>query len=416
MSQQSYWKGGGKDALLGKAVVSPTGHVVAKNYDPKAMHEGDLGLSVRIDRKFDEMTPEQRMAAAGVADELAALLRQGVGAETDLGFRPGMVVRATSDGDEVHGLIERITPFSVLLRVVSTLGALILKQLPLGVWALEERTGFTGVEGLLIRFCTEASDDEIDVENFDDSVMRHITSDEGIRRCFVEGGDANSGCAWVARHLPNEDLRAWVLLQKVWPAHDVLPTVERIDTIVSWIRTFDSADSVDPSAFLRLHELDAPEEVYLELIKTSKSIETMVRIASYSTADAVLEVIRRKSLQSRDWQNKKIYGGSLGENVTYAAFKILPREDALDLVRRLKLSLTEAIWQITGGGRCRGDRLNDNVLEEILDAVSLEDVLKRAEVEPDWQTEIPRVYRRKALEMGWKYLGSGKWERLPTSP
>lgn len=318
MSQQSYWKGGGKDALLGKAVVSPTGHVVAKNYDPKQLREGDLGISVRVDRRFEEMTPEQRMAAAGVADELSTLLKQGVGAEADLGFTPGMVVRATSGEDEVHGLIERIMPHSVLLRAIDPMRKLVLTQLPLGVWALEERSGFLGLEGLAARFVLEVddgSDEDAGLDDGDWSVFHHIR-DEGLVKDCIFNGKFTNGVGEVLSRLP-EGLRRWALVnakEMPWERRNQIEEmlayrVEDPETIVAWFGARDwpqelakefhrerdwSFDGPTNVALVRLQELKASDDVYRALIATKppwRVIETVA--AFFQEAEPLLELIER---------------------------------------------------------------------------------------------------------------------------
>ncbi len=299
MSQQSYWKGGGKDALLGKAVVSPTGHVVAKNYDPKQLHEGDLGLSVRIDRKFEEMTPEQRMAAGGIVDELAALLRTGVGAaDEDLGFKRGMVVRADNAGDaqQMYGLIERITPHSVLLRVVSKNYKVVLKQLPLGVWALEECHGRVGLEGLVLEFIFDhgpgnirapRNETEWQHGDFCLELIRNLQSAEAILECFESWW---SVLPWIAKHRLNEDLRKQILEKydnvgngESTVGEYVLPTVEDPETIIAWFQrvgpegfTHRTAGHIK-IALRRFNELRPAKELFTKLSE-SLSGEWLPRI------------------------------------------------------------------------------------------------------------------------------------------
>lgn len=66
--KESFWKGDGKNAWTAKAVISPTGHVIAKNYAAEDLHVGDLGITLRLDRRLDGFTPEQRLAAQGILE------------------------------------------------------------------------------------------------------------------------------------------------------------------------------------------------------------------------------------------------------------------------------------------------------------------------------------------------------------
>lgn len=322
MSGHSFWKGDGKSALLGKAVVSPTGHVVARNYDPKTLHEGDLGIGVRVDRKFEEMTPEQRMAAGGVADELANLLRGAVGAETELGFAPGMVVRATDGNSETLGLIERITPHSVLLRVVNNDGKLVLKQLPLNIFALEEAPEVVGIPGLVLIFLEGSA----------------WVRDELIERVRPED------LLTLAMRSSSREVKIAAIMRFVDPAHTIAMLKETQD---QYVRDMCLKKITDPDAlvqlvlsnelwngergrhpltiFKRLCDLDPPESYFKLLAK--QALHYLVREGAV------------RQITDRAFLDELLYGDdSTAASAAYEEIRDEIRDpdlDPMDVVRRL---------------------------------------------------------------------------------
>lgn len=112
----SFWKGDGEKALTLKAAVSPTGHVVARNYQPDDLRDGDLGLTLRLDRgKLVGLTPEQRLAAQSLAEGMSRELLRALGKEEleGTGFPVGTMVTI---GNRV-GMIERETKLGLHLVV-----------------------------------------------------------------------------------------------------------------------------------------------------------------------------------------------------------------------------------------------------------------------------------------------------------
>lgn len=79
--KESFWTGNGKNAWTTKVVVSCTGHAVAKNYQTDDIRFGDLGLTMRLDRKLDGMTTEQRLAAQDLAQAMFTDLMRMLGKE-----------------------------------------------------------------------------------------------------------------------------------------------------------------------------------------------------------------------------------------------------------------------------------------------------------------------------------------------
>lgn len=153
--EKNYYASSSAKVHIVKAVVSGTGHVVGKNYSRDKLHEGDVGLELRIDRgNLTAMTPEQRTAAQTVGREMVKSFLGGLGVETtEPGFQPGMVVTAIDEhGNKVLGILERVTETSVLLRTPYVDGGrshLRLCLLPLVQYVLVEEVGFIGIDGLV---------------------------------------------------------------------------------------------------------------------------------------------------------------------------------------------------------------------------------------------------------------------------
>lgn len=85
--KDSFWKSDGRRAHVSKAVVSSSGHAVARNYAIKSenpkdlLRPGDLGITMRMDRLVEGMTPEQRLAAQGLAEAMFKDLMRALGKE-----------------------------------------------------------------------------------------------------------------------------------------------------------------------------------------------------------------------------------------------------------------------------------------------------------------------------------------------
>jgi len=116
--KQSFWIGDGNVAWTAKVAVSPTGHAVARNYVVKPTKEsdkadvlrpGDVGITLRLDRLVDGMTPEQRLAAQGLAEamfkDLMKVLGKHEADEADFEAGTFLVVELT---DEHHPLLVKL--------------------------------------------------------------------------------------------------------------------------------------------------------------------------------------------------------------------------------------------------------------------------------------------------------------------
>lgn len=140
--ERSYWLGNTKTAWTGKVAVSPTGHAIQKNYKRLDLRDGDIGLTVRIDReRVNQMTPEQRLAAQAIAEEMMRDYLAALGKETveGTGIPVGTAVRIGKDEKTaistiapyldyftkraVVGVLERETRIGLHLSCVSDDGA-----------------------------------------------------------------------------------------------------------------------------------------------------------------------------------------------------------------------------------------------------------------------------------------------------
>ncbi|MFC1787600.1 hypothetical protein ACFLZY_00025 [Patescibacteria group bacterium] len=146
----THWKAESKNNVSMAAVVSTNGHVVGKNYEIQQLHQGDLGLRLRLDRgKIKEMTPEQRSLAAQTANEMHRELMTHLGAEEPDGFQPGMVVQVVYDQYRQPALVAKVSEAVVVVRCFRK-GNLVLKSVSFHRHDLEEAPGFHGLEGLCL--------------------------------------------------------------------------------------------------------------------------------------------------------------------------------------------------------------------------------------------------------------------------
>ncbi len=143
--QETFWSDASDKGLTAKAVISPTGAVIAKNFgssDP--LRNGDIGLEVRIKRKnAPELSAEQRMAAQGVAEAMSDKLKGHLGQERPAHKWPlGAVVRVRMDNfggvgfivaqSDTHlALMDFNEDCSALLRTDYPLSAIVIEQLEL---------------------------------------------------------------------------------------------------------------------------------------------------------------------------------------------------------------------------------------------------------------------------------------------
>lgn len=118
--KESFWTGNGKNAWIAKAVISSTGHAVAKNYlvngDDRdtRLRIGDLGITMRLDRKLDGMTPEQRLAAQDLAQAMFTDLMRVLGKEVIEGS--GIPIGSFIRCGEVEYRVEKETKLGLHLR------------------------------------------------------------------------------------------------------------------------------------------------------------------------------------------------------------------------------------------------------------------------------------------------------------
>jgi len=116
--KDSFWTGNGKNAFTTKVVVSPTGHAVAKNYQADDLRTGDLGITLRLDRKLDGMTPEQRLAAQGLAEAMFKDLMKALGKEEveGSGIAVGSLIQLGSYRNYEYFRVEKETRIGLHLR------------------------------------------------------------------------------------------------------------------------------------------------------------------------------------------------------------------------------------------------------------------------------------------------------------
>lgn len=121
--ERSYWPGNTKTAWTGKVVVSPTGHAVQKNYKREDLRDGDIGLTVRIDReRVKQMTPEQRLAAQAIAEEMTRDFLATLGKEVveGSGIPVGTAVQIGKD----ETVVSTIPPYLGYFKKRSVVGVL----------------------------------------------------------------------------------------------------------------------------------------------------------------------------------------------------------------------------------------------------------------------------------------------------
>ncbi|MFH1405499.1 MAG: hypothetical protein ABIH21_05425 [Patescibacteria group bacterium] len=121
----SHWKSTGDRHHVRKATVSATGQVRAKPFDPKKLPQGDMGITMRIDRNFaGEPAPEQRAALLCEARDMSRDLLTYLGDEPQ-GFEPGMIVVVTNNNAEGADALGQV---AMVVRETPN-GSLVLKRL-----------------------------------------------------------------------------------------------------------------------------------------------------------------------------------------------------------------------------------------------------------------------------------------------
>ncbi len=136
-----------------KAVISSTGFVVGKNYDPQHLQTGDIGLSVRIDRNgVEELSPSQQTAAVSVGTEMNRELVEQLGGDAGTtGFRTGMIVgHDDENGNTTNGVVEAITEGGLTLKILDDNGKWVLRHVPYTLGIIEESSDFKDATDLII--------------------------------------------------------------------------------------------------------------------------------------------------------------------------------------------------------------------------------------------------------------------------
>jgi hypothetical protein len=151
--KDSFWKGDGRVAWTAKVAVSSTGHAVARNYVVKPTKEsdkanvlrpGDVGITLRIDRLVDGMTPEQRLAAQGLAEAMFKDLMKVLGKEVsdDEDFAAGSCLSITLAGHAPWvdpGIFKLVRQTMAGLHVLKLVKGLWEKQQSLIPWSKLEK-------------------------------------------------------------------------------------------------------------------------------------------------------------------------------------------------------------------------------------------------------------------------------------
>jgi hypothetical protein len=103
------WGSGSGNVVVRKSVVSGNGHIVAKNFDPKELRVGDVGIEARLHvSQLFELNPVQRDNAARCLQVMHADLEEALGIETPSSvFRIGDVVSCGDKHSSELGLVVR---------------------------------------------------------------------------------------------------------------------------------------------------------------------------------------------------------------------------------------------------------------------------------------------------------------------
>ncbi|MBU1131817.1 hypothetical protein KKC32_01005 [Patescibacteria group bacterium] len=108
-----YYKSSGGRAQTCKVVVSGNGHVVAKNYDPKTLREGDIGITMRLDgsENLEQMSAAQKEISLTASHAMARDVFASLGeAPDDTIFKPGTCWEFCSDNSSAeYGSVIRAT-------------------------------------------------------------------------------------------------------------------------------------------------------------------------------------------------------------------------------------------------------------------------------------------------------------------
>jgi len=156
--KKSMYDGSTPRGLHLRAVVTPTGDVVAKNYDSRKLIEeskegepGDVGLCVRLDGRTDALTPAQRTSLEHQAQVMADALRRRAGIEVEAEWQAGMVVKATNNHTEVIGIVVSEDETTLRLKSFTCKGKGLKRvSLPKSTFVVEEESGRNGLDDLFL--------------------------------------------------------------------------------------------------------------------------------------------------------------------------------------------------------------------------------------------------------------------------
>lgn len=107
MSTQNYFRSPSGHVL--KVVIGNDGRAVAKNYEAKQLHPGDIGLHLRIDRYDPKMMTEAQLhVARELAESMTADFLSQLGQENSTEFKRGTLVLLVSEQKYFEiGLVEK---------------------------------------------------------------------------------------------------------------------------------------------------------------------------------------------------------------------------------------------------------------------------------------------------------------------
>lgn len=149
---EEFWSSKSSSVQVMKSVVSSNGFPIGKNYEPSALRQGDLGITMKLDLgKVHNLTPDQREVAIKVAQSMSKELLAQLGYEEQETFlKPGTVVRFQTDTDEGYGYVVKETEQLVFLKLHNKHRQTFqLKRLPINMVQIEVIPDFDGEVGLL---------------------------------------------------------------------------------------------------------------------------------------------------------------------------------------------------------------------------------------------------------------------------
>jgi|GEM_PF-7024197 len=153
---KEFWSSITQKVATFKSVISGNGMTVARNYETRDLRQGDLGLTIRVDKsKVAEMSAEQRSVAKITARNMFSELMKFLGVtETDeqLAFRPNGVVKATHvDASEkvIYGVFVSMNQAFYILKTLNESGLAVTTTLPVSKYLLDSVLDYSGIDGLI---------------------------------------------------------------------------------------------------------------------------------------------------------------------------------------------------------------------------------------------------------------------------